>query len=132
MTENFLAPCGAREMLRETQVRWRGGGPGVMGVWGSCVRVRVTLLPAAVAVHDAADVAAAMQSLLQGWTSHNNLITVDLTAGSVSYQQSNDCIIFSLRSASPVKCVQDTGLPPSFVSVQQAQQVHPRARQTRI
>ena len=85
---------------------------------------------AAVAVRDAVDVAAAMQSLVQGWTYVKNLITVDLAAGSVSYEQGMGCIIFSLCSASPVQFVKDTRLPPSFVSVQQAQQVHPRARQT--
>ena len=71
-----------------------------------------------------------MKSLVQGWTPFKNLISVDLAAGDVSYHQYGKCIIFSLCSASPVLFVEDTGLPPSFVSVQQAQQVHPRARQT--
>ena len=88
---------------------------------------------AEVAVHDAVDVvdvAAAMQSLAQDWTNYKNLITLDLAAGSVSYEQEGSCIIFSLSSVSPMQFVEDKGLPPSFVSVQQAQQVHPRARET--
>jgi hypothetical protein len=41
----------------------------------------------------------------------------------VSYQQRNDCIIFSLGSRPLVQFVNVKGLPPSFIDVRQAQEV---------
>jgi hypothetical protein len=72
---------------------------------------------AAVAVHDAVDAAAAMQSLVQELSVLTNIIKVDAAAGSVSFRCNNKCTIFSLGSASPMQFVEISGLPPSFTSV---------------
>ncbi len=56
----------------------------------SCASACVTLLLLAVQVHSAVDAAAAMQSMVSGWTQYTNRITVDPQAGCVSYQQAND------------------------------------------
>ena len=74
-------------------------------------------------MHSAVDVAAAMQTMVSGWTEETNRITVDPQAGCVSYQQRNDCIIFSLASRPLVQFVNVKGLPPSFIDVRQAQEV---------
>ena len=64
-----------------------------------------------------------MQTMVSGWTNYTNRITVDPQAGCVSYQQANDCIIFSLGSRPLVQFVRVKGLPPSFIDVRQAQEV---------
>jgi len=74
----------------------------------------------AVVVHSAVDAAAAMHKCVQGWTNRKNLITADPATARVSYQQDNYyCIIFSVGSEHPIQFVQASGLPPSFVEVQQ-------------
>jgi hypothetical protein len=47
----------------------------------------------------------------------------------VSYQQANDCIIFSVGGGPRVQFVRVAGLPPSFIDVQQAQEVRGNARE---
>jgi hypothetical protein len=76
---------------------------------------------AAVEVHSAVDAAAAMQSIVSGWTNHTNRITVDPQAGCVSHQQRDNCVIFSLGGGplSRVQFVKVKGLPPSFIDVQE-------------
>ena len=72
---------------------------------------------AAVEVHSAVDAAAAMQTMVSGWTAWTNRITVDPQAGCVSYQQYDRCIIFSLGEGPRVQFVKVAGLPPSFIDV---------------
>jgi hypothetical protein len=73
---------------------------------------------AAVEVHSAVDAAAAMQSMVSGWTKVTNRITVDPQAGCVSHQQGDiNCVIFSLGGGHRVQFVRVTGLPPSFIDV---------------
>ena len=60
-----------------------------------------------------------MQTMVSGWTTYTNRITVDPQAGCVSYQQRNNCIIFSLGSRPLVQFVDFKGLPPSFIDVRQ-------------
>ena len=83
---------------------------------------------AAVDVRNAVDLAAAMHTLVKDWTREKNSIAVDAEAGCVSYQQRNDCIIFSCNPPQ-VQFVQVAGLPPSFIGVEQAQQVRRDARE---
>ena len=64
-----------------------------------------------------------MQSMVSGWTKYTNRITVDPQAGCVSYQQGNNCIIFSVDGGLRMQFVEVKGLPPSFIDVQRAQQV---------
>ena len=73
-----------------------------------------------------------MQKCTQGFKAYANVITVDLATASVSYQQADDCIVFSISSEHSFQFVEVGGLPASFLGVQQAQQVHPRARQTQL
>ena len=73
--------------------------------------------------------AAAMQTMVSGWTNETNRITVDPQAGCVSYQQDNKCIIFSVGGGPRVQFVEVAGLPPSFIDVQQAQEVRGNARE---
>ena len=86
--------------------------------------------PAAAAVdaYNAVDFAAALHTLFKDWTEYKNIITVDAEAGCVSYQQANDCIIFSCNPPQ-VQFVRIWGLPPSFIGVEQAQQVRRDARE---
>ena len=78
---------------------------------------------AAVDVYNAVDFAAALHALVKDWTACKNIITVDAEAGCVSYQQgSTQCIIFSCNPPQ-VQFVKVEGLPPSFIGVEQAQQV---------
>ena len=95
------------------------------GWWGrGQLRARVcNAAAAAVEVHSAVDAAAAMQTMVSGWTTYTNRITVDPQAGCVSYQQDDKCIIFSLGSRPLVQFVRVEGLPPSFIDVRQAQEV---------
>ena len=58
-----------------------------------------------------------MQTMVSGWTKCTNRITVDPQAGCVSYQQGNNCIVFSLGSRPLVQFVNVKGLPPSFINV---------------
>ncbi len=67
--------------------------------------------------------------MVSGWTEHTNRITVDPEAACVSYQQGNNCIIFSVGGGPRVQFVKVKGLPPSFIDVQQAQQVRGNARE---
>ena len=96
---------------------------------------------AAVAVHDHVDAAAAIHSLLD---KDENLVKVDLEAGCVSLawracsraqmgaHDSAGCIILSLGSASLVRCAKANSLPPTFIGVQQAQQVQRRWHMLRM
>ena len=93
----------------------------------------IVLTPcAAVVVHTAVEAAAAMQKCTQGFKDYANVITVDLATASVSYEQRDDCIVFSISSEQSFQFVKHFGLPASFLGVPQAQQVHPRARQTQL
>jgi hypothetical protein len=83
---------------------------------------------AAVDVYNAVDFAAALHTLVKDWTSYKNIITMDAEAGCVSYQQGNFCIIFSCNPPQ-VQFVTVEGLPPSFIGVEQAQQVRRDARE---
>ena len=78
---------------------------------------------AAVDVHNAVDFAAALHTLVKDskdWP-YKNIITVDAEAGCVSYMQGDtQCIIFSCNPPQ-VQFVEVTGLPPSFIGVEQAQ-----------
>jgi hypothetical protein len=80
----------------------------------------------AVVVHTAVEAAAAMQKCTQDWK--DNVITVDPASASVSYEQAQDCIVFSISSEHPFQFVKVSGLPAAFLDVQ----VHPRARQTQL
>jgi CHASE2 domain-containing sensor protein len=73
---------------------------------------------AAVDVYNAVDFAAALHALVKDWTAYKNIITVDAEAGCVSYQQANDCIIFSCNPPQ-VQFVEVAGLPPSFIGAEQ-------------
>jgi hypothetical protein len=114
---------------------WRDGGCGAGaggGNWmeGGQLRARVcNAAAAAVEVHSAVDAAAAMQSMVSGWTEYTNRITVDPQAGCVSYEQDFKCIIFSVDGGPRVQFVQVKGLPPSFIDVQRAQEVRGNARE---
>jgi hypothetical protein len=70
-----------------------------------------------------------MQAMVSGWTKYTNRITVDPQAGCVSYQQDSACIIFSVGSGLCLQFVNVEGLPPSFIDVQQAQEVRGNARE---
>ena len=84
---------------------------------------------AAVDVYNAVDFAAALHALVKDWTARKNIITVDAEAGCVSYQQGGtQCIIFSCNPPQ-VQFVEVKGLPPSFIGVEQAQQVRRDARE---
>ena len=83
----------------------------------------------AVVVHTAVEAAAAMQKCTQEWKASPNVITVDLATASVSYQQRDDCIVFSISSEHSFQFVRVSGLPSAFLDVQQ---VHPRARETQL
>jgi hypothetical protein len=104
---------------------------------------------AAVAVHNHVDAAAAIHSLLEWYEKDENLVKVDLEAGCVSLawrawravwngravHDSAGCIILSLGGASLVRCARANSLPPTFIGVQQAQQVQRRwhmLRMTRV
>ena len=50
-------------------------------------------------------------------------ITVDPVSGCVSFEMQHRCIIFSVFSGNPILFVKVKGLPPTFIEVQQAQQV---------
>jgi hypothetical protein len=67
--------------------------------------------------------AAAMHTMVSGWTKYTNRITVDPEAACVSHQQDDDCIIFSVGGGPRVQFVNVEGLPPSFIDVQRAQEV---------
>jgi hypothetical protein len=84
---------------------------------------------AAVEVHSAVEFAAAMQTMVIGCTDYKNRITVDPQAACVSYQQHDNCIIFSLGGGPRVQFVEVKGLPPSFIDVRQAQEVRGNARE---
>jgi hypothetical protein len=84
---------------------------------------------AAVDVHNAVDFAAALHTLVKGWTAYKNIITVDAEAGCVSYHQGDtQCIIFSCNTLQ-VQFVEVKGLPRSFIGAEQAQQVRRDARE---
>jgi hypothetical protein len=83
---------------------------------------------AAVDVYNAVDFAAALHALVKDWTKHNNIITVDAEAGCVSYQQEDDCIIFSCNPPQ-VQFVRVESLPLSFIGEEQAQKVRCDARE---
>ena len=105
----------------QAQVRGRGEGQ---------LRARVcNAAAAAVEVHSAVDAAAAMQTMLSGWTGFSKRITVDPQAECVSQHQRNVCIIFSVDDGPRVQFVQIVGLPPSFIDVQRAQEVRQHARE---
>ena len=50
-------------------------------------------------------------------------VTVDTVSGCVSFEMQRRCIIFSVFSGHPILFVKVKGLPPTFIEVQQAQQV---------
>jgi hypothetical protein len=110
------------------------GGKGWGGSCGLPLRVPVrNPAAAAVDVHNAVDFAAALHTLVNGWslprTEYKNIITVDDEAGCVSYQQGDtQCIIFSFKTPQ-VQFVTVEGLPASFIGVEQAQQVLRDARE---
>ena len=79
-------------------------------------------------MYNAVDFAAALHALVKDWTEYKNIITVDAEAGCVSYQQGTECIIFSCNPPQ-VQFVKVAGLPPSFIGVEQAQQVRRDARE---
>ena len=83
---------------------------------------------AAVDVYNAVDFAAALHALVKDWTRFKNIITVDAEAGCVSYQQRDDCIIFSCNPPQ-VQFVKVACLRRSFIGAQQAQQVRRDARE---
>ncbi len=107
----------------QAQVRGRGEGQ-------LCARV-FNAAAAAVEVHSAVEAAAAMQTMVSGWTKSQwtNRITVDPQAGCVSYQQDELCIIFSVGGGPRVQFVRVEGLPPSFIDVRRAQEVRGNARE---
>ncbi len=123
-------------MLRVARRRLRGGRRwGVLqggGWWGrGQLRARVcNAAAAAVEVHSAVEFAAAMQTMVSGWTKYTNRITVDPQAACVSYQQNDyNCIIFSVGGGPRVQFVNIEGLPPSFIDVRRAQEVRVNARE---
>jgi hypothetical protein len=67
------------------------------------------------------DAGTQLQWLVQGWTKVKSSIMVDAAGGCVSYQHGDCCIIFSVDSEDPVRFVQVSGLPPSFIQLKQAQ-----------
>jgi hypothetical protein len=78
-----------------------GGGVATLLLTGLMTHISISddnlhqsSLPPAVAIHNAVDAAAAIQSLVKDWTAFRNIVTVDPEAGLVSYQQGNDCVIF--------------------------------------
>ena len=73
--------------------------------------------------------AAAMQTMVSGWRDSKNRITVNPQAACVSYEQYDRCIIFSVGGGPRVQFVEVAGLPPSFIDVQQAQEVRGNARE---
>jgi hypothetical protein len=94
-------------------------------LWRHC-RAAAAKRPGATAsgttvVHNAVDAGAALQWLVQGWTKVKSSIMVDPAGGCVSYQHDDCCIIFSVGSEDPVRFVQVSGLPPSFIELKQAQ-----------
>ena len=80
------------------------------------------MLSVAVVVRSAAQAAAAMQRLADAFM-YPAGITVDPVSGSVSFEMHRRCIIFSVWGEHPILFVKVKGLPPSFIEVQQAQQV---------
>ena len=97
---------------------------------GGQLRARVcNAAAAAVEVHSAVEFAAAMQTMVSGWTKYTNRITVDPQAACVSYQQDNKCVIFSVGGGPRVQFVEVEGLPPSFIDVRRAQEVRGNARE---
>jgi hypothetical protein len=84
---------------------------------------------AAVDVHNAVDFAAALHTLVKGWTAYKNIITVDAKTGCVSYQQNTDCIIFSCNTPQVQFVKKGKGLRRSFIGAEQAQQVRRDARE---
>jgi hypothetical protein len=80
------------------------------------------ILAVAVVVHSAAQAAAAMHRLVNGFR-YPAGITVDPDSGGVSFEINRRCIIFSVFSGHPISFVKVKGLPPTFIEVQQAQQV---------
>ena len=101
----------------------------MVGAGAACHKLRARVCNAAAAaveVHSAVDAAAAMQTMVSGWTEETNRITVDPQAGCVSHQQFNECVIFSVGGGPRVQFVKVAGwggLPPSFIDVRQAQEV---------
>jgi hypothetical protein len=130
-------------MLRETQVRWRGGGgDGGVGAAARCVRVRVTLL---LLLLQLLSVMLSMPLLLcraccrGGRTSRISspstlrqeawrMIRVSAALSSASAARRpcslSQTQVCRRRSITVIQFqYHNTGLPPSFVSVQHAQQV---------
>jgi hypothetical protein len=63
---------------------------------------------------------------------HKNTITVDPLAACVSYEQSSCCIVFSFSGAPRLQVAHVRALPPSFIGVEQAQQVCRDAREIKF
>ena len=81
-------------------------------------------------MYNAVDFGAALHALVKDWTYVKNIITVDAEAGCVSYQQHRTkCVVVSCISIPQVQFVAVDGLPPSFIGVEQAQQVRRDARE---
>ena len=76
-------------------------------------------------MYTAIDAAAAMQSCVEDWSQLPTVIKVDPTDECVAFQQAFCCVVFSVYSPTPVKVVQAYALPPSFITVDLAQQVRP-------
>jgi hypothetical protein len=70
-------------------------------------------------VDNAVDAAAAMHGLVQGWA--KCCITVDPDSGCVSFAQDDCCIICNVSRQPFFQFVKISGLPPSFIDLEQAQ-----------
>ncbi len=138
-------------MLRETQVRWRGGGDEGFGAAArfGCTRVRVTLLLLLLQLLSVMPSMSLLQcrawcrggrkrrilspSTMRQEVCHINRITPALSSASAARRPCSlvQTQVYRRRSITVIRFqYHNAGLPPSFVSVQHAQQVDPRARET--
>ncbi len=83
---------------------------------------------AVVDVQNSVDFAAALHTLVEGWTRCKNIMTTDADAGCVSHEQDDECIIVSCNPPQ-VQFVQVEGSPRSFIGAEQEQQVRRDARE---
>lgn len=96
----------------------RKGGWGLLLIVCAC-----NIATSAVDLHNTVDAAGAMEHLVKGWTNSKNIVFAAPESGCVSYQQGNDCVIFSLGRRARLQFAAVHCLPPSFISVQHAQTV---------
>jgi hypothetical protein len=133
ISRNLPAPCGDMQTAGRMQVgscrREGGGGRGSCGL-PPRAPVPNPAAAAAVDVHNAVDFAAALHTLVKGWTECKNVIDVDPQAGCVSHQQDDYCVIFSCSGTQPVQFAKvddgydGDGVPQSYIGAEHAQQVH--------